>query len=67
MDSKQKKQFNAMLVALTKIAKGYQTPKKIKKEAESTYGLEYEECLEMSYENIQYEAKNAIKGIKPII
>ncbi|MGF7026310.1 hypothetical protein [Sphingobacterium sp. HSC-15S19] len=62
---KQKAQFNLMLEAL-KAIKAYQSPSKLRKESEKDWGLEYEEALEMSYENIQTTATLACKNIKPL-
>jgi len=47
--------------ALHRIAKGYMTPTQLRRD---DIGLDYEEYLEMSYENIQMEARNAIKGVR---
>ena len=60
----QQKQFNQMLAILTRIAKSYQTPKQLRRSAEKEFGLDYQEALEMSYENMQEDAKHAIKGVK---
>jgi hypothetical protein len=62
----QRKQFNAMREALIKISKKYQSSRQLQKNCEKEYGLEYTETLEMAYENIQNEAKNAVKGVKKI-
>ena len=62
----QKVQFNIMLHALKKIAKGYQTPDQLRRNAEKEYGLDYEESLEYAYENIQSLAKSATKGVRII-
>lgn len=48
--------------ALKRIARGYQTPDQLRRYAERDYGVSYEEALEMAYENLQHEAKCAIKG-----
>lgn len=64
MTAKQKKQFNQMLSILKKISKEYQSPSQLRRGSEKQYGLEYEEALEMSYENIQSEAAFACKGVK---
>lgn len=64
MTPKQKLQFNLMYATLKQISKNYQTPKQLRKSCERDYGLEYEEVLEMSYENIQNEASKAIRGVK---
>lgn len=47
--------------ALKRITK-YQTPEQIMRRAEKQYGLSGKEALEMAYENIQQEARNAIVG-----
>lgn len=56
-----------MLATLKKISKAYMTPDQLKKNSEKMYGLEYEECIEMVYENIQEDARIAAKNVKPII
>jgi hypothetical protein len=63
---KQMFQFNRMFLALKKISKEYMTPKQLRKDCEGEYGLDFEETIEMSYENIQAEAASAIKGVKGI-
>jgi predicted nuclease with TOPRIM domain len=65
MKEKQIIQFNNMLFTLRKIAKNYQTPTQLRK-CQGQIGLDYEEELEMAYENIQSEAARASKGIKEI-
>lgn len=64
---KQAVQFNVMLTVLKRIAKGYQTTEQLRRGSEKQYGLEYEEALEMAYENIQVEAETASKGLKFIV
>jgi hypothetical protein len=66
MTEKQKNQFNRMLAALRKIHKGYQTPEQLRRNCKGHYGLDYQESLEMAYENLQAEARFAAKGIKEI-
>lgn len=66
MTEKQKFQFNLMLSTLRKIGKGYMTPQKIRRDIEKGHPLDYDEYLEMAYENIQSEALTAIKGIKQV-
>ncbi|MBX7174956.1 MAG: hypothetical protein K1X72_28525 [Pyrinomonadaceae bacterium] len=63
---KQKEQFNQMLFTLKTISKSYMTPEKLRKESMKTFGLDYEEALEMAYENIQWDAKKVCAGIKTI-
>ncbi|HMI01834.1 MAG TPA: hypothetical protein VK541_05085 [Pedobacter sp.] len=48
---------------LKRIAKDYQTPDQLRKSSEKEYGLDYEEALEYAYENIQGDARDAIKGV----
>lgn len=67
MTNKQIKQFNRMQAALTRIAKHYQTPAQLKRGSNKEYGIDGNEAIEYAYENIQYEAKAAVKGIKPIL
>lgn len=63
---RQAKQFNNMLAHLRKISKGYQTPEQLRKGSKGQYGLGYEECLEMTYENLQEEAKAGARGVSPL-
>jgi len=62
---KQKQQFNLMLNALKKI-KAYQSPEKLRKDSSKDWGLDFEEAIEMAYENIQGEAAFACKNVKPL-
>ena len=62
---KQKRQFNLMLNALKKI-KAYQSPEKLRKDSSKDWGLDFEEAIEMAYENIQGEAAFACKNVKPL-
>ena len=48
--------------ALKRIARDFRTAESILRKPD--FGLDATECLEMSYENIQDVAKNAIRGIK---
>ena len=59
-------QFNHMRAILVRISKQYMTPNQIRRAHDRGRGMgpSYEEELEMAYENIQMEAKAAIKGIK---
>lgn len=47
---------------LKRIARNYQTPDELRRSARRDYGLEFDEALEMTYENIQADAARAIKG-----
>lgn len=66
MTPKQREQFNRMRLTLVRISTNYQTPYQIHKRAERQYGLSGAEALEYSYENIQAEAKAAVRGVRPI-
>jgi len=50
--------------ALKLIAKGYDTPSKLRRTCERKCGVSYEEALGFAYENIQAEAAAAIKGVR---
>lgn len=64
---KKAEQFNFMLYTLKKISKDYMSPEQLRKKSDKEYGLEFEECIEMVYDNIQSDAANASKGIRPIV
>lgn len=64
MTPKQVEQFNQMRATLKRIATEYMTPAQIQRDKEQ--GLDYEEHLEYAYENIQREAKTALKGVREI-
>lgn len=66
MTTKQRQDFNLMVFTLGRIAKDYQTPDQLRSSSKKTTGLDYEEALEMAYENIQGEAQALVKKIKPI-
>jgi len=61
---KQFQHMRNMYEALKAISKNYQTPDQLRKNSEKQYGLDYEEALEMSYENIQSLAGLAVRGVK---
>jgi hypothetical protein len=48
--------------ALKRIAKAYMTTEQLQRRAEKMYGVSYHEALEMTYDNIQQEAIDAIRG-----
>ena len=47
--------------ALKRIA-AYESTEWLRRNAERTYGLSYEEALEAAYENVRDEAKDALRG-----
>ena len=57
-------QQRRMYDALKRIARGYQAPDQLRRNSERQYGLDYAEALEYAYENMQQDAKNAIKGLR---
>ena len=64
MKAKQIQQIQNMYRALQTISKDYMTPSQLRRNSEKTYGLDYEDSMEMSYENMQELAKQSIKGVK---
>lgn len=42
----------------------YQSPDRMRKSSQKDWGLDFEEALEMAYENLQIEAKRAIHGVR---
>lgn len=49
--------------ALKKIA-SYDTTERLRKNSSKDWGLDYDEALEMAYENMQAEATTALKGFR---
>lgn len=66
MTPKQKEQFNNMRRALIQIRRGFETPSQLRKNCGNCYGLDYEETIEMAYENMQCVAGLAVKGVKEL-
>jgi hypothetical protein len=65
MTNKQRIQWNAMREALKDIA-GSDSTDKLRKQSKKLYGLDYNEALEMAYENVQQLAKDYVRGVKYI-
>jgi len=63
---KQREQFNKMRKSLIKISKVYQTTSQLKRNSVKDFGLNWDEAIEMAYENIQGEALFACKGVREI-
>jgi hypothetical protein len=42
----------------------YSSPADLRRTSEKKYGLEGDEAIEMAYENVLQEARNAIKGLR---
>ena len=49
--------------ALKRIA-AYSPPENLRKHSGRVYGLDGDEAIEMAYENVIQEAKNAIRGMR---
>jgi len=62
MTEKQKRDYTNMYNTLVRI-KSYDSPAKLRKQSRGDWGLDFEDAIEMSYENIQLEAKHGIKGV----
>lgn len=61
---KAKTELELRLLAALKSIASYKSPEWMRRRAEREYGLDADEAIEMSYENIIEEAKAAIKGVK---
>lgn len=57
-------QQQRMYDTLKRLAGGYKSLNQLRRDSEKQYGLEYHEALEYAYENIQQDAKNALKGLR---
>ncbi|MCK8494159.1 MULTISPECIES: hypothetical protein [Spirosoma] len=66
MTKKQAEQFNDMLSTLRRIAKGYQSPGQLRKISQRQNRVDYTETLEGSYEKMQQEATECVKGVKTV-
>jgi hypothetical protein len=56
---------NKMRNALIEISK-YETVDKLRRDSEKEWGIDFDEALEMAYENMQNTAKYAVKNIRNI-
>lgn len=71
MTPKQIQQFNTMLETLKRIAgkskwTNYMTTEQLRRGAEKDGFMEFEEVIEMTYENIQGDAWSAIRGVRSV-
>ena len=66
IDGKPQKQSNEQHYydILKHIARNYQSPEQLRRNAEKQYGIDAEEAIEYAYENIMWDARKAIKGKK---
>lgn len=63
MTPKEEKDYERMYLMLLRI-KQYQSPSKMRRDSQKDWGVGFEECLEMAYENIQQEAARGLKGVR---
>lgn len=57
------KDYRQMWEALQRI-KRYQSPERMRRASQKDWGVGFEECLEMAYENMQIEAVNGLSGVR---
>lgn len=62
-EAKLRSDYARLHEALRTITK-YMTPEQLQRQSQKRYGLEYEEALEYVYDNIQVNAKNALKNVR---
>lgn len=65
MTEQQKSDFNRMWTALQRIIE-YQDPETLRENSQKDWGLDFEEAIEMAYENIQEEARQGVQGINRV-
>lgn len=63
MTSKEAIQFKQMHHALKRIA-AYDSSDRLRRSSQKDWGVDFEEAIEMAYENVQQEAKNGLRGIR---
>ena len=63
MTAKEQNDYEKMYRGLKRILH-YNTPDQLRRGSQKAYGLNYEEALGYSYENIQSEAKAALRGVR---
>ncbi len=63
MTAKERKDYNQMKRALARI-KMYQSTNALRRDSVKDWWLDYEDALEMAYENVLNEAKQGLKGVK---
>jgi hypothetical protein len=63
MTAKEQRDYEQMYCALRRIAK-YDTPAQMMRSSRKQWGLDFAECVEYAYENIQGEAKSGLKGVR---
>lgn len=64
MSEKHLSTLEAYRATLERIARGYQTPAQLRRSVGRDHGLDYEEGLEMAYENMQQEARVVLKRFR---
>jgi hypothetical protein len=63
MTAKEQHDYAQMFHALKRIL-AYDTPDRLRRTAEKRYGVEFGECLEMAYENLQKEAMDGLFSVR---
>lgn len=52
------------LLTTLRLIAAHRPPKNLRANSMSLYGLDPDEAIEMTYENVLFEAKNATRGIR---
>ena len=64
MSEAKKDELIRKLYAYLKEISKYQTPERLRKHSQRDWGCDYQEALEMVYENVLETAKQGIKGVR---
>ncbi len=64
MTKKERADYERMRLALKRISTCYMTLRQLERDAEKRIGLYYVEVLEMAYENIRDDARDAVRGVR---
>lgn len=64
MTKKERDDYERMRLTLKRIATRYMTLNQLARDAEKRIGLPYLEALEMAYENIRDDARDAVRGVR---
>lgn len=59
-----KTELEAKLYSALKRISAYAMPESLHRHAQRDYGVDGPEAIEMAYENVIFEAKHAIKGVR---
>lgn len=61
--SGERETIERLVGALRRIT-AYDSPDKLRRSSEKQWGLPFEEAMEMAYDNIQQEARSALRGVR---